>query len=210
MLSVLDGMKSISAFQRLQPNQRNGFSLVEMIVSLSLGGLIFLLLLQAVIADSLRSSRALDLFRVKSSQKLALNLIELDLSYGGLIDDLSFKQEQSSCPLSGRTSVLTLETHVGVITYMVGPAPSKIWHGDVLMRCGPAYGLNGALQSSDYFQNRVVIDGLNCTNADCFGLDINGADHIGKLSITHFLSSDSRDQGLAVKTSRHVDLGRRY
>jgi len=42
----------------------------------------------------------------------------------------------------------------------VGPAPSAIWRGRVLMRCGPAYGLDGRLSAGSAPQNRVVIDGL--------------------------------------------------
>ncbi len=45
------------------------------------------------------------------------------------------------------------------ITYSIGTAPSAIWRGKGLMRCGPAYGLAGEL-SSGAAQNRVVLDGL--------------------------------------------------
>ena len=45
------------------------------------------------------------------------------------------------------------------ITYSIGTAPSAIWRGTVLMRCGPAYGLGGEL-SAGAAQNRVVLDGL--------------------------------------------------
>ena len=46
------------------------------------------------------------------------------------------------------------------IVYSVGAAPSAIWRGQVLMRCGPAYGLDGAIRPGGQAQNRVLIDGL--------------------------------------------------
>jgi hypothetical protein len=47
------------------------------------------------------------------------------------------------------------------ITYTVGAAPSGIWRGQVLMRCGPAYLLQGGLSDDPaHNQNQVVLDGL--------------------------------------------------
>ncbi|MFZ9229836.1 MAG: hypothetical protein ACO231_08650, partial [Prochlorococcaceae cyanobacterium] len=45
------------------------------------------------------------------------------------------------------------------ITYSLGKSAEPIWRGQVLMRCGPAFGLDG---SPSAFQalNRVVLDGL--------------------------------------------------
>jgi hypothetical protein len=47
-----------------------------------------------------------------------------------------------------------------VIVYSVGAAPSAIWRGQVLMRCGPAYGLDGVIRPGGRAQNRVLIDDL--------------------------------------------------
>jgi hypothetical protein len=55
--------------------------------------------------------------------------------------------------------VLQLSTAEGPITYTVGLPPSAIWRGRVLMRCGPAFGLDGE-PSRGASQNRVVIDAL--------------------------------------------------
>jgi hypothetical protein len=46
-----------------------------------------------------------------------------------------------------------------MVTYSVGAAPSPIWRGQVLMRCGPAFGLHGEV-SEGASLNRVVLDGL--------------------------------------------------
>ena len=47
-----------------------------------------------------------------------------------------------------------------MIVYSVGQAPSAIWQGQVLMRCGPSYGLDGVLNLQGAFQNRVLLDAL--------------------------------------------------
>ena len=47
-----------------------------------------------------------------------------------------------------------------MIVYSVGQAPSAIWQGQVLMRCGPAYGLDGQVRPATAYQNRVVLDSL--------------------------------------------------
>lgn len=65
----------------------------------------------------------------------------------------------AACSLAGRTPVVQLEVEGRKITYSLGAAPSPIWRGQVLMRCGPAYGLAGEL-SAAAAQNRVVLDGL--------------------------------------------------
>lgn len=46
------------------------------------------------------------------------------------------------------------------ITYSQGAAPSAIWGGQVLMRCGPAFGIDGAQNLDGAWQNRVVLDGV--------------------------------------------------
>jgi hypothetical protein len=55
--------------------------------------------------------------------------------------------------------VLHFDTASGPITYSLGKPAEPIWRGQVLMRCGPAYGLHGEL-GSGAAQNRVVLDAL--------------------------------------------------
>jgi hypothetical protein len=64
-----------------------------------------------------------------------------------------------TCNLEERTPVVHLMVEGKPITYTVGAAPSGIWRGQVLMRCGPAYELEGGL-SPGAAQNQVVLDGL--------------------------------------------------
>ena len=68
----------------------------------------------------------------------------------------------SACPLAGRQPLVQIATAQGPITYSIGRPPSPIWRGRVLMRCGPAFGLDGE-PSAGQAQNRVVIDGLSAT-----------------------------------------------
>ena len=58
--------------------------------------------------------------------------------------------------LDGSDSRVSAQT----IVYSVGAAPSAIWRDQVLMRCGPAYGLDGVIRPGGQAQNRVLIDGL--------------------------------------------------
>ena len=67
----------------------------------------------------------------------------------------------SACNLAGRQPWLhILGADGSMTTYSVGSPPSQIWRDQVLMRCGPAYGLDGQIKASSKPQNRVVLDGL--------------------------------------------------
>ena len=66
----------------------------------------------------------------------------------------------AACALGGRDPVLQLQTPAGPITYTAGSPPSPIWRRRVLMRCGPAFGLDGE-PSAGAAQNRVLLDGLS-------------------------------------------------
>ena len=93
-------------------------------------------------------------FRQRSEQRGLLALIESDvLAATALSADPD--PQLSLCSLAGREPVLQLTTTAGVITYSRGASPSSIWRGEVVMRCGPAYGVDGLL-SAGAAQNRVV------------------------------------------------------
>jgi len=88
-----------------------------------------------------------------------LDLIKGDLAAATAVSETP-GQEQPACNLAGRTPVLHLITEAGPITCALGPAPSAIWRRQMLMRCGPAFGLDGALRPDMQPMNRVVLDGL--------------------------------------------------
>jgi hypothetical protein len=137
----------------------NGFSLVELMLSLSLGLALSGVMLQGLMADGQNSGRFSRLLRERAAQRRTLELIKGDLAQATAISTTP-ELEHHACGLAGRTPVLHLGTTGGPITYSVGAAPSAIWRGQVLMRCGPAFGLDGAITSGSQALNRVVIDGL--------------------------------------------------
>jgi hypothetical protein len=136
-----------------------GFSLVELLISLSIGVLMSGTILQAVLDDAHASAGLTRLLRERAFQQRTLDLIQDDLARTSRISR-DPRLEQHACGLSGRLPVLHLTTAAGPITYSIGAAPSGIWRGQVLMRCGPAYGLDGEPSLGSQSQNRVILDGL--------------------------------------------------
>ena len=63
------------------------------------------------------------------------------------------------CALVDRQPKLAITPRDGSdpVLYSLGPAPSSIWRGDVLMRCGPAFDLRGGIRSGSRYRNRVVL-----------------------------------------------------
>ena len=139
---------------------QTGFSLVELLLALSLGLALSGVMLQGLIADGRSSQRLVRVLRDRAIQRRTLDLIRHDLQQATAVSEAP-ELEQPTCNLAGRTPVLQMSTPAGPITYSVGDAPSAIWRGQVLMRCGPAYGLEGALSAGTAAQNRVVMDGLD-------------------------------------------------
>ncbi|MEY2643432.1 MAG: hypothetical protein RLZZ611_81 [Cyanobacteriota bacterium] len=136
-----------------------GFSLVETLVSLSLGLTVAGSILQALFWQEQMNQGLTRLMRERSLQERTLTLIAADVARAQRIS-ASPQSETAACPLAGRLPVLHLDTTAGPITYSLGDAPSAIWRGKVLMRCGPAFNLEGELTLGSEAQNRVVLDGL--------------------------------------------------
>ena len=146
----------------------DGFTLLELMLSLSLGALLFALMLRLIGAD-LQLGRALALRLSESSrQRRSLELIreELGSAHGWMADPPVSRHWP--CRMSGRRPVLAIATQQAdaqargdrAIVYSVGMAPDAIWRGEVLMRCGPAYSLDGVPNLRGAFQNRVLLDAL--------------------------------------------------
>jgi hypothetical protein len=136
-----------------------GFSLVELMLSLSLGLALSGVMLQGLMAEGQNGARFSRLLRERAAQRRTLELVKQDLAQSSAVSTTP-ELEQHGCSLAGRLAVLHLRTVAGPITYSVGAAPSSIWRGRVLMRCGPAFGLDGLITSGSQPLNRVVIDGL--------------------------------------------------
>jgi prepilin-type N-terminal cleavage/methylation domain-containing protein len=142
---------------RLPRRPHRGFSLPELLIALLVGGGLAAVLLQLLVAESGTSQTLGRLLRERQLGQRALELVRQELQQAQWVS--TALTVPAGCSLAGRTVVLQLGTPAGGITYSVGTAPSPIWRGRVLMRCGPAYGLTGELASTAP-QNRVLIDAL--------------------------------------------------
>jgi prepilin-type N-terminal cleavage/methylation domain-containing protein len=146
---------------RHQPSRQAGFSLVELLVSLLLAGVVSGALLQALLLDSQASQRLGRHLRERQLGQRALELLRQELQQAQWVrpGDQPLLSPGPACSLTGRRVVLQLGTASGLITYSEGPAPDPIWRGRVLLRCGPAYGLDGGLAGGQP-QQRVLLDAL--------------------------------------------------
>ena len=154
--------------RRLRPHggqrrssRQAGFSLVELLVSLLLAGVVSGALLQALLLDSQASQRLGRQLRERQQGQRALELLRQELQQAEWVrrGDQPLLPPGPACSLAGRRLVLQLGTASGLITYAEGPAPDPIWRGRVLLRCGPAYGLDGGLAAGQP-QQRVLLDAL--------------------------------------------------
>jgi len=136
-----------------------GLSLIELLLALALGLLLCGVVLQAMAADGHGLQRLVRRQREALLQRRLLELLRTELLRSEAIT--LGAAPGAACALGGRTPVLQVQLRTGAkITYSLGAPPSPIWRSEVLMRCGPAYGLHGD-PSSGAVQNRVVLDGLS-------------------------------------------------
>lgn len=155
----------MAALKRILPRSRpatrigGGFTLVELLLALVLGTTLCLAILQALLWHAQNGGRLARQQRERAVQRRTLDLIRSELMRAGKVELQNSTSLASPCPLSGRAAVLQLLTPAGTIVYSLGAPPSSIWRGQVLMRCGPAYGLEGE-PSSGASQNRVLLDAL--------------------------------------------------
>ena len=145
----------------------SGFTLIELLLSLSLGSMLFVVLLQLIGFDLRLGNSMASRMRESAQQRHTLELIRGELAIGSGWDVDPVVSNQWSCGMAGRKPVLAIrldssnsQVSSQTIVYSVGAAPSPIWRGQVLMRCGPAYGLDGVIRPGGRAQNRVLIDAL--------------------------------------------------
>ena len=141
-----------------------GFSLVELLLAFGLGLGVCTLMLQAVMAEGHHGQRLARALRERQVAQRALELMRSDLQRAtaaqfGPSLALAGSSGAPACSLSGRSVLLQLQTPEGPVTYSVGKPAEPIWRGQVLMRCGGAFGLDGR-PSSGKALNRVLLDGL--------------------------------------------------
>ena len=128
-------------------------------LGLGLGMALFVTLLQALLLQGRGNERLVRLVREQGVQRRTLALLRSEILRAERLELGESLALQPACSLSGRRPVLHLQTSQGTISYTLGAPPSAIWRGQVLMRCGPAYGLDGE-PSAGNSQNRVLVDGL--------------------------------------------------
>jgi hypothetical protein len=171
---------------------------------LSLGLALSGVMLQGLMADGQNGARFSRLLRERAAQRRTLELVRHDLAQANAVSTTP-ELEQHGCGLAGRSAVLHLHTGAGPITYSVGAAPSAIWRGRVLMRCGPAFALEGELAAGAQAQNRVVLDALAADPplwqgcADLLGAGVDGAVDVGlssRLAFSVCLEPESQAVGM--------------
>lgn len=143
--------------RRPRRSPATGFSLVELLLALGLGLMLCGLVMRALALEGPQGSLLARQWRERGLQRRTLDLLRDDLRRA---QSLRLGSAQgAACALAGRDPLLQLMTAQGPVTYSLGTAPSAIWRGRVLMRCGSAFGLDGE-PSVGQAQNRVVLDGL--------------------------------------------------
>ncbi|QPN64746.1 prepilin-type cleavage/methylation domain-containing protein [Synechococcus sp. CBW1004] len=141
------------------PGRSAGLTLVELLLGLSLGMALFVTLLQTLLLHGRGNERLVRLVRERGVQRRTLALLRSEILRADRLELGESPGLQPACSLAGRRPVLQLQTARGTISYTLSPPPSAIWRGQVLMRCGPAYGLDGE-PSTGSSLNRVLLDGL--------------------------------------------------
>ncbi len=142
---------------RGQAKGAEAFSLPELLLALALALVVTTVVVRGLMSAGQAGERLALLMRERVVQRRTLALVRAEM--GVARSWAAGTGAGAECALGGRTPVLQLELEGRRITYSLGSAPSPIWRGRVLMRCGPAYGLWGDL-STGAAQNRVVLDGL--------------------------------------------------
>ena len=144
-----------------------GFSLVELLLAASLGTVLCGVFVQLLLGDLRFTGAMAQRLQARRIQQRTIALMRAERELGhALVTDPPLSSTWP-CNLAGRRPVLALalsahdpEARQQAIVYTVGKPPSAIWRGEVLMRCGPAYGLDGQINLNSRFQNRVLLDGL--------------------------------------------------
>jgi hypothetical protein len=149
----------IHAIRPMMRRRPSGFSLLELLLAACLGLLVWGVVLRIVLVEGERGARLARLARERIGQRRSLALIRHDLRRATRVE-VDGTGQGSACPMAGRRPVLHLQTDTGPVTYSIGQAPSPIWRGVVLLRCGSAFGLYGEPSEADPL-NRVLLDGLS-------------------------------------------------
>lgn len=156
-------------------SRRDGFSLLELLLALALGLTLVAVIGEALLGKLGQSGRLARLLRERSVSQRALELMRIELQEAPAVQVTPSPVEsellgRKGCGLAGRKVLLHLdfipqaggpEPQPGHedVTYSLERNPDPIWRGRALMRCGPAYDLDGQIEKSEAV-SRVWLDGL--------------------------------------------------
>ena len=146
-----------------RPRAAQGFTLVELMLAALVGCLLCSVAFQLLFAETRQGGSLAESLQLKQWQRRTLQLLKGDLERASswqLDPDVS---AEWPCALADRQPKLAITPRdgSGSVVYSLGPAPSAIWRGDVLMRCGPAFDLHGGIRRGSRYQKRVVLDGVD-------------------------------------------------
>ena len=139
-----------------------GFTLVELMLAMVLGLMLFGVVVRLLMAESAQGVAMAQRLQMRRLQHRALALVKGDLASAAAWQLQPVSDANWRCSMAGRQPVLAITPRHGTsaVVYSVGEAPSAIWRGAVLMRCGPSFDLYGQVSASGHYQNRVVLDGV--------------------------------------------------
>ena len=147
----------------MRANPRGGgFTLMELMLAAALGVLVFGVGLQMLLREARHGGQLAQRLQLRSLQRRTLRLLRDDLRSATSWVVAPDAKADWPCPLADRKPLLALTPPHGSpdVLYSLGKAPSSIWSGVVLMRCGPAFDLQGRPSFNSRYQNRVVLDAI--------------------------------------------------
>ena len=139
-------------------------SLVELILAALLGTFLCGVVFQLLFAETRQGGALAESLQLKQWQRRTLELLKGDLERASSWQIDPDPSGSWPCALADRQPKLAITPRDGSdpVVYSLGSAPSGIWRRDVLMRCGPAFDLRGGIRRGSRYQNRVVLDGVEC------------------------------------------------
>jgi len=145
-----------------RPRSAQGFTLVELMLAALLGTFLCGVVFQLLFVETRHGGALAESLQLKQWQRRTLELVKSDLERASSWRVDPDALEHWPCGLADRQPKLAITPRDGSdpVVYSLGPAPSVIWRGDVLMRCGPAFDLQGGIRSGSRYQNRVVLEGV--------------------------------------------------
>jgi len=143
-----------------------GFSLIELLLAMAVGLVLVGAALQLLIGEARSGHHLAQRFLLRSLQRRTLRLVRDDLASAASWELDPDPTALWPCPLARRQPLLAIHPRTGgpPVLYSLGTAPSPIWTGTVLMRCGPAFDLRGQPSPTGHPQNRVVLDAVEVFN----------------------------------------------